>query len=151
MMLKYLSKSYESADMRQTYIAKVQVFLSKINNEYRPPLDVKVDLRDYAEKILEHALLFVEESGIDIVGMVVLYCNNEREKKAYIPLVGVLPAYQRCGIAGRLMQEAIVHVRQQGYKVLGIHSNNMVAVKMYTKLGFIVKDDSERKYMELYI
>lgn len=151
MILKHLSKSYESADMQQTYLAKVQAFLSKINNEYRPPLGTKVDLREYAKKILEHAVLFVEENGIDIIGMVVLYCNNEREKKAYIPLVGVLPAYQRHGIAGRLMQEAIVYAKQKGYKVLGIHSNNMVAVNMYTKLGFIVKDDSERKYMELYI
>ena len=114
-------------------------------------MNAKVNLHTYAEKILENAVLFVEENGIDIVGMVVLYCNDEKGKRAYIPLVGVLPAWQRRGIAGRLMWEAIAYVKQKGYKVLGIHSNNMVAVKMYGKLGFVVKDNAERKYMELYI
>ena len=152
MIFKQSLDANESSDMRQANLEKIQTFLAQVNDEYRPPLDTKVVLCAYAEKILDHSILFVEEiNGIGIVGMVVLYCNNENEKRAYIPLVGVLPTYQRRGIAKRLMQEAIVYVRQQGYKVLGIHSNNMVAVKMYTKLGFIVKDDSERKYMELYI
>lgn len=151
MILKQLTEPLESSDRRQADIERIQVFLAKVNDEYRPPLNAKVNLHTYAEKILENAVLFVEENGIDIVGMVVLYCNDEKGKRAYIPLVGVLPAWQRRGIAGRLMWEAIAYVKQKGYKVLGIHSNNMVAVKMYGKLGFVVKDNAERKYMELYI
>ena len=151
MILKQLTESSESSDRKLADLERIQVFLAKVNDEYRPPLDTKVNLQAYAEKIQDHAVLFVEENGIDFVGMVVLYCNDENEKRAYIPLVGVLPAWQRRGIAGRLMREAISYVKQKEYKVLGIHSNNMVAVKMYGKLGFVVKDDSERKYMELYI
>lgn len=133
-------------------VDKIYVFLTRINNEYNPPLDTKVELRQYAEKIFDSAILFVEIGNeTDIVGMVVLYCNDENAKKAYIPLVGVLPTYQHRGIASKLMKEAVSFVREQGYKLIGIHSNNLVAVNIYSKLGFIVKDDSERKYMELYI
>ena len=130
---------------------KIYIFLAHINSEYNPPLDTKVELHQYAEKILNNAVLFVEMVGDDIVGMVVLYCNDDNTKKAYIPLVGVLPTYQHRGIASKLMKEAISLVREQGYKLIGIHSNNMVAVHLYSKLGFTVEDDSERKYMELYI
>lgn len=152
MIFKQSFDTNESSDIRQANLEKIQTFLAQVNDEYCPPLDTKVILRAYSEKILDHSILFVEEiDGIGIVGMVVLYCNNENEKRAYIPLVGVLPAYQRRGIAKRLMQEAIAYVRLQGYKVLGIHSNNMVAVKLYGKLSFVVKDNAERKYMELYI
>ena len=132
-------------------IDKICIFLALINNEYNPPLDTKVELRQYAEKILNNAILLVEMIDENVVGMVVLYCNDENTKKAYIPLVGVLPTYQHRGIASKLMKEAIAFVREQGYKLIGIHSNNMVAVHLYSKLGFTVKDDSERKYMELYI
>ena len=152
MMLKLIDNSDRSAVLTQGVdVDKIFIFLVHINSAYNPPLDAKVDLRQYAEKILNNAILLVDVVGEDIVGMVVLYCNDENTKKAYIPLVGVLPVYQHRGIASRLMKGAIAFVREQGYKLIGIHSNNMVAVHLYSKLGFTVKDDSERKYMELYI
>ena len=135
----------------QPSIEKIYKFLVGVNKEYKPHLDAKVDLYLYAEKILNNAILFIESANTDIVGMVVLYCNDERTKNAYIPLVGVLPAYQHHGIASKLMNEAISCVKKSGYKLIGIHSNNIVAINLYTKFGFIIKYDSERKYMELYI
>lgn len=151
-MLKLICNSGERVvSTLEVDIDKIYIFLAHINNEYNPPLDTKVELRQYAEKILNNAILLVEMIDENVVGMVVLYCNDENTKKAYIPLVGVLPTYQHRGIASKLMKEAIAFVRVQGYKLIGIHSNNMVAVHLYSKLGFTVKDDSERKYMELYI
>lgn len=151
-MLKLICNSGERVvSTLEVDIDKICIFLALINNEYNPPLDTKVELRQYAEKILNNAILLVEMIDENVVGMVVLYCNDENTKKAYIPLVGVLPTYQHRGIASKLMKEAIAFVRVQGYKLIGIHSNNMVAVHLYSKLGFTVKDDSERKYMELYI
>lgn len=151
-MLKLISNSDRRVVSTQGVdVDKIYIFLAHINSEYNPPLDTKVELHQYAEKILNNAVLFVEMVGDDIVGMVVLYCNDDNTKKAYIPLVGVLPTYQHRGIASKLMKEAISLVREQGYKLIGIHSNNMVAVHLYSKLGFTVEDDSERKYMELYI
>ena len=150
--MKLICKSGERVvSTLEVDIDKIYIFLAHINNEYNPPLDTKVELHQYAEKILNNAILLVEMIDEDVVGMVVLYCNDENTKKAYIPLVGVLPTYQHRGIASKLMKEAIAFVREQGYKLVGIHSNNMVAVHLYSKLGFTVKDDSERKYMELYI
>lgn len=152
-MSKQICNLDRKADsMQGINVDKIYMFLVHINNEYNPPLNTKVELHQYAEKIFDNAILFVEISNeADIVGMVVLYCNDKISKKAYIPLVGVLPTYQHRGIASKLMNEAVSFVREQRYKLIGIHSNNVAAINLYSKLGFIVKDDSERKYMELYI
>lgn len=140
-----IQRQYEN----KSCLENVYAFLVNINKEYNPPLDAKVDLRQYAEKILDSAVLFVETDNSNIVGMVVLYCNDESTKRAYIPLVGVLPAFQRQGIAKRLMQEAISYVKEHNYRVIGIHSNNPIAVKAYCNLGFNIIEQGERKYMEL--
>lgn len=136
---------------RQQKLESIYTFLVEINDEYNPPLDAKVDLHQYAEKILDNAVLFVEDDNSKIVGMVVLYCNDINGEKAYIPLVGVLPAYRRWGIAKKLMLEAISYVNSKEFKVVGIHSNNPIAVKAYCDLGFDIIEDDERKYMELMI
>ena len=100
MMLKLISNSDRRVVSTQGVdVDKIYIFLAHINSEYNPPLDTKVELHQYAEKILNNAVLFVEMVGDDIVGMVVLYCNDDNTKKAYIPLVGVLPTYQHRGIA----------------------------------------------------
>ena len=144
-------KEVNELSKRQQCSRFIYSFLVSMNNEYNPPLDAKVKLANYADKILDNAILFVEKDISGIVGMVVLYCNDENKEKAYIPLVGVLPAYQRKGLAKKLMYEAISYVKSKDFKVIGIHSNNSIAINAYCNLGFEIIEDGERKYMELKI
>ena len=146
-----IQQFYKEHCNRQQCLESIYLFLDNINNEYNPPLSAKVDLRQYTEKIFDNAVLFVRNDNSNIVGMVVLYCNDENKEKAYIPLVGVLPSHRRRGIAKELMQEAISYVKSKDFNVIGIHSNNPIAVKAYCDLGFDIIEDGERKYMEMKI
>lgn len=128
---------------------KLLDFLQNIDTDFNPPLSSKVYLPDYVKKITDKADLVLDYDGNEISGLVVVYCNEMVNKKAYIPLVGVSSKYRNRGIARKLMIQAIRLVKEKGFKIVGIHSNNPVAIKLYESLGFSTIVQGERSYLEL--
>ena len=125
-------------------------FLKSINNDFNPPLTNKVNLCDYVDKIKKKAkLVYYRSTNDKLVGLVVMYCNNEIEFKSYISLVGVLREYRGGGIARKMLKESIDFVKKKHYRVIGIHSNNSKAINLYKNLGFRIKEEGTRVYMEL--
>lgn len=123
-------------------------FFQEIDNDFSPSLSSKVDIEEYTIKILNNAELIADVDH-ELRGLVVLYCNDVLKKKAYIPLCGVRKDYRGNGIARNLMIRAIETARIRGMKVLGIHSNNEIALNLYKSLGFITKEFGDREYLEL--
>lgn len=123
-------------------------FLSDINADFNPPLSSKVNLDDYVNKIIQHSELVIRADYSGIYGMVVLYANDMTSRRAYVALVGVKNAYRGRGIAKDMVRETIAIAKDKGMTCVGIHSNNYVAIELYKSLGFVVKIDEERKYME---
>lgn len=146
-----MTKEYMTLNIPQITFTNLLTFLQEINSEYVPNLDKKIDLSDYADKILTKASFLIECDKNGIVGLVVFYCNNINNLKAYRPLVGVLPRAQHQGIATRMMEIVCQYIKEQKFKVIGIHSNNPVAIKTYQKLGFKILNENERKYLEKII
>lgn len=138
-----MTKEYMTLNIPQITFTNLLTFLQEINSEYVPNLDKKIDLSDYADKILTKASFLIECDKNGIVGLVVFYCNNINNLKAYIPLVGVLPRAQHQGIATRMMEIVCQYIKEQKFKVIGIHSNNPVAIKTYQKLGFKILNENE--------
>lgn len=130
---------------------EITSFLAKVNEDFCPHLTAKVDLHTYSKKILDNAILFTDIADNKICGLVVLYCNNQKDKYAYIPLVAVHPEYRNQGIAKRLMLDCIDYVRAMSFDVIGIHSNNEIAIKTYKSLGFEYVEGEERIYMKYQI
>lgn len=126
-------------------------FLESINNDFNPPLSEKIVFESYVNKICEHSILIMEKEDEVIKGLVVMYCNDEYSKRAYIPLCGVIQKYRGNKIAKSLMSRAINKAKQLNYRILGIHSNNPIAIRMYEQLGFKIIEGEERVYMELII
>lgn len=125
-------------------------FLESINYDFNPPLTEKVNLSEYVDKILSSASLIYRLSSENrLIGLVVLYCNNVIDLKSYIALVAVHRDYRGKGIAKDMMKEAIKVVKNNKYLTLGIHSNNEIAISLYLNLGFTIKENGDRKYMEL--
>lgn len=123
-------------------------FLKDIDEDFSPCLSSKVDLEEFVEKIQNYAELIVDETVI-LRGLVVLYCNDFSNYKAYISLVGIRREFRGMGIARRLMIEAIQKAKDNGMKIIGIHSNNVIALNLYKSLGFVTKEFGEREYLEL--
>ena len=123
-------------------------FLKDIDEDFTPCLSSKVDLELFVEKIQNYAELVVDETVI-LRGLVVLYCNDFSNYKAYISLVGIRREFRGMGIARRLMIKAIQKAKDNGMKIIGIHSNNVIALNLYKSLGFVTKEFGEREYLEL--
>lgn len=125
------------------------IFLNSINEDFNPYLTVKVNLSDFVDKITEKAvLIYQRDNNSKLIGLVVLYCNNEKERFSYISLVGVHKDYRRKGIAKKMLIEAISYAQKKNFLVLGIHSNNSNAINLYYNLGFRTKEKGERVYMQ---
>lgn len=125
-------------------------FLKDIDNDFNPALSEKVILEEYVDKIYKksHLVSHCLNNG-KIVGLLVVYCNDFIDYRAYVALVGVLKDYRGRGIAERMMRECIDYVRCNNFKIIGIHSNNKIAINLYKKLGFNIIEDGNRVYMEL--
>jgi len=125
-------------------------FLKDIDNDFNPALSEKVILEEYVDKIYKksHLVSHCLNNG-KIVGLLVVYCNDFIDYRAYVALVGVLKDYRGRGIAERMMRECIDYVRCNNFKTIGIHSNNKIAINLYKKLGFNIIEDGNRVYMEL--
>ena len=64
-------------------------------------------------------------------------------------MVGVHKNFRRKGIAKKMMEKCIEFISRQRYPIIGIHSNNPTAIRMYTQLDFKIVEGGSRVYMEL--
>ena len=127
-------------------------FLIRIDMDFCPPLSRKVVLADYVCKIQSKAELIMEWSGKELAGLTVLYCNDSDRRFAYIPLVGVSSFCRGKGVASKMLQLSIQVASIRGFRILGIHSNNPIAIHLYKKLGFEeISREGDRIYLELEI
>lgn len=105
---------------------------------FEPTLSSRVDIPAYAQKLHDSAVRFEAWLGEELVGLVASYCNQPDGGKAFVTSVSVWPESQGQGIAGRLMQQCIEHVRILGFgqMELEVDQRSLPAVALYQKLGF---------------
>lgn len=132
-------------------IDSIFTFLSEIDLDFPTPLSQRIDLKDYSKKLVSYATIFKISHDDEIIGMVALYCNNVEDRYAYIPLLGVLKDFRGLGISSMLMKLAINYAKKLGFRKLGVHTENDIALKTYLSLGFQVIENQHRKYLELAI
>lgn len=125
-------------------------FLQRVDKDFPTHLSKKVDLRKYAQKIIDNGSIISTLKDNKIIGMVVIYCNNIDSLYAYVPLVAIDINYRGQKISRALMLGAINYAKGLGFKKIGIHTENSVALNLYIGLGFkIIDGTTERKYLEL--
>ncbi len=119
--------------------AELEVHLIHCDSSFVPPLSDRVDIRHYAEKLIDKSVRFEAWHGDELIGLVAVYCNDPINLTAFITSVSVLPAWQGHGIAANLLDNCLEHVRQQGFSVLKleVNSHNQAAVALYRKYGFV--------------
>ncbi|MCS7197072.1 MAG: GNAT family N-acetyltransferase [Candidatus Bipolaricaulota bacterium] len=90
------------------------------------------------------------------MGSVVVQPQGLERRKWYINVVAPHPDYRRKGIARRLMEAAIEHIRQRGGELalLNVRADNVPAYLLYRRLGFIEFDSVTQlrlKAMPLFV
>lgn len=128
--------------------------LLRCDVDFVPPLSDRVELTDYAQKIASKATRFEAWLGGTLVGLVVAYCNEQETRIAYITNVSVTREWTGKGIAACLMKQCIEHVEAMGMRqiTLEVAGDNMPAIKLYEKNGFIAgKANAPFVSMTLYL
>lgn len=133
-----MSPPIEYASNRST-LADVAGHLRQCDAGFMPPLSGRVDLDDYARKIVDHAERFESWAGGELVGLVAAYCNDLESRIAYVSSVSVMSAWTGRQIAGTLLDRCIAHARSLGMRqvCLEVASANSAAIGLYRGRGFV--------------
>ncbi|MBC2888705.1 ATP-grasp domain-containing protein [Gordonibacter massiliensis] len=114
-------------------------FLQEVNELFPVPLTEKVDLGEYANKLLCFATLVPSFEGDMLIGLVAGYTDRLSEDgRAYIALVAVRKGFQRRGIAQNLVESFLDICRQKGIEGVHLYTDcsNASAIRMYQRIGF---------------
>jgi GNAT superfamily N-acetyltransferase len=122
--------------LREAYREYEQYFPGDAWEEYL------ANVRDVRSRLAEAQLIVAELDG-RLAGTVTLYLDQKYSDVwpagwAGIRLLGVYPAFRGKGIGRALMDECLRRCRSAGFKVVGLHTGDMMktAQRMYEAMGF---------------
>lgn len=118
--------------------SEIAEHLSRCDGSFMPPLSGRVNIGEYAHKILSNAQRFEAWTNGELTGLAAVYCNDPEKRAAFITSVSVLPRWQGRGIASELLAECIAQLRKQGFARLELEvgKSNKAAIALYRKFGF---------------
>ncbi len=128
--------------------------LRECDVDISPRLSSRVNIDDYAQKLISHAVRFEAWTDSRLVGVLAAYCNDPERKISYITNVSVLKGMRGNGIADRLMMECVQNAKKYDFKKISLEvsAENYPAIKLYEKHGFIVRElNEEFVILDLYL
>ena len=130
-----------------TEIRDLIVFLNKINASFPVPLSEKIQIEEYAQKVLLLGIVIKIEHNNEIVGVVTGYANNN-VSGGYISVLGVSENHRGQKIGSRLLEAFIDEAKIEGMKQISLfaHKDNHNALKMYLNRGFFINNSINKNY-----
>jgi ribosomal protein S18 acetylase RimI-like enzyme len=120
--------------------------LIECNTNFIPPLDEKVNIQEYSNKIYKRSITFEAWTDQNLIGLVAAYFNDMKNYSGYITNVSVVRKYIGKGIASELLNICIEYAIKNNFKEINLEvseeSNN--AIHLYKNCGFLEfksKDD----------
>ena len=118
----------------------IAAHLQQCDAAFVPALSSRLNIDDYANKIIRHAQRFEASTSVthELAGLVAMYCNVVQHGRAFITNVSVLPTWQQQGIALALLKQALQFAQARGclQVELEVNANNAAAIALYEKIGF---------------
>lgn len=135
--------------LKKSEILIVSDLLNKIGKCYVPTLTEQIgNLENYVQKIVDNSTIFiVTVDNIDIA-LISFYCNNFRDKKAFISSFGVDISYQGKGVAQKLMNYTITYLKKLGFDSieLEVHKHNGRAMRFYENNDFVITKENNNSF-----
>jgi ribosomal protein S18 acetylase RimI-like enzyme len=118
---------------------EILLHLEKCNNNFTPPLDQKVILKDYAKKLFEKSVTFEAWKEKSLIGLIACYFTDTKKGSSYITNVSVTPEFNGKGIATELMNNCIGYAKDFFFNEINleVHQDNKDAIHLYNKSRFI--------------
>ncbi|RJG02936.1 GNAT family N-acetyltransferase [Noviherbaspirillum sedimenti] len=132
--------------LNKASVTEIATHLMRCDADFVPALSSRTDISSYAHKIAGNAARFEAWADGILIGLVAAYCNDSERRVAYITSVSVLKERQGSGIASRLLEQCIEHVKDQGFArvELEVDSQNGGATRLYEKKHFIINRKNGR-------
>ncbi|MDO4574087.1 MAG: pyridoxal-phosphate dependent enzyme [Planctomycetia bacterium] len=133
----------------QDDVIRLARYLTENSAEFAEPLADRVNILDYATKILQTGYVFAAVKGNEIIGVVCGYANDKRSYHAYESVLVTSRSARGTGVAKILFEHQLDYCRQQGMKVLLFSTNrqNLAAVAFYKKMN--IPENTEKSNEKL--
>lgn len=125
---------------------QVLAHLNLCDADFVPPLNQRLSISVYAQKLIDRAVRFEAWCDTDLVGLIALYCNDSSRSNAFITNVSITPTWQRCGVAGLLLGHCVDAMGELLLKTieLEVDQHNSAAIGLYKKYGFVPNQTSDQ-------
>jgi len=135
--------SYREADVNGLII-----FLNEINDSFPVSLSEKIQINEYAQKVLRLGLVMKVEQNSEIIGVITGYVNDKVNGAGYMSVLGVSERHRGKKIASKLLQAFIDQAKKEGMKKISLftHKDNHNALKMYLSRGFYFDNSISKNY-----
>lgn len=116
----------------------IYLHLQECGPSFIPPLEERVNLKEYSSKIFNNAVTFETWNNHKLVGLLAAYFNNTDERKSYITSVSTLKTYTGMRIASSMLQRCIDYAKQRHFEEISLEvaKANKKAVSLYEKFDF---------------
>jgi ribosomal protein S18 acetylase RimI-like enzyme len=120
--------------------SQIHEHLRACKDSFNPPLDARVVLSEYAEKLFEKSVTFEAWDSGTLVGLVSAYLNDSEKHAGFISHVSTSGEYRRRGIASTLVGLCIEYSGKHGYRKIDLEvaRANTPAIQLYEYHGFRV-------------
>lgn len=127
---------------------KLLNFLEEVDKDFPIPLSKKVNLSQYAQKVLDEGIVLAALDNFEIIGVLTGYINDKKNKTGFISLLGVSKNRKSEGVGSELLQVMINYASYNGMEkiFLNTHIENKGAIFFYEKRGFIQEKQLDKKY-----
>jgi ribosomal protein S18 acetylase RimI-like enzyme len=119
-------------------VDEILAHLIDCEGNFTPPLNQKVEISLYANKIFNKSVTFEAWSNGTLVGLVASYFNSSEGQHAFITNVSVIKEYGKKGIASELMSRCIKYATKHNFKriTLEVFNENKELINFYKKFSF---------------
>lgn len=116
---------------------QIYAHLCDCNRSYEPPLNEKVDILEYSNKLFEKSVTFEAWSSKSVIGLLAAYLDDAGDF-GYISNVSVTAAFRGKGIAKILLEMCLNRAREKNIREmrLEVSKESSQAVKLYERFGF---------------
>lgn len=116
--------------------------LNQVDSDFSPTLSSRVDLEQYALKLLKVARVFGIYQKKELLGAMAIYMNDLDSKVAYCPFIAVLSDFRGNGFSQKLIETSIMELKSKKFsKLLLTVRVDSPACYLYKKVGFKVTNE----------
>lgn len=112
-------------------------YLEKTDEDFNIPLSTRVDLLEYAKKMLQKGIVIAAFCEDEMVGIMGFYCNSEETSKGYITIASLTKRAQMEGYNVRDFFHACNLIAlKKGIKEFYVEAVDRRAALLYKRMGF---------------